>query len=91
MINSSGVLTFFSGKRTLLISNLKPLNEFENKRLQNAISPYLVERTNNETSAEILSRDLIAINDFLYYMGAEPFVSSEKTENIKRVAFKKTN
>lgn len=80
----------FSAERTLPFSNLKPLNGLENKRLQNAISPHKIERANGETVAEILSRDLAAINDFLYYVEAEPFVTPEKGQNSHRVAFKKT-
>jgi hypothetical protein len=34
-------------------------------------------------------RDLAAINEFLFYMEAEPFITPEKAENYKRVVFKK--
>jgi len=61
----------------------------ETSRLEKAISPHKIERPENETPAEILGRDLVAINEFLYYVEAEPFVTPEKAENRKRVAFKK--
>jgi hypothetical protein len=38
---------------------------------------------------EILGRDLTAINDFLHFVEAEPFITPEKTEERKRVALKK--
>ncbi|MDI1355113.1 MAG: hypothetical protein PSX36_09350 [bacterium] len=76
-------------ERTLPSSNLKPLNELETSRLTKAISPHKIERIENETLAEVLSRDLVAINEFLYYVEAEPFITPEKAENRKRVAFKK--
>ena len=79
----------FLAERTLLISNLKPLNELETNRLEKAVSPHKIERPENETQAEVLGRDLVAINEFLYYVEAEPFVTPEKAENRKRVAFKK--
>lgn len=78
-----------SAERTLPSSNLKPLNELETSGLEKAISPHKIEQANNGTPAEILSRDLTAINDFLFYVEAEPFVASEKPENFKRVPFKK--
>ena len=79
-----------SAERTLPSSSLYPLNGLETSRLEKAISPHKIERHENETSADILSRDLVAINEFLYYVDAEPFINPEKAENYKRVAFKKT-
>jgi hypothetical protein len=38
---------------------------------------------------DVLLRNLAAINEFLFYMEAEPFVTPEKAENHKRVVFKK--
>jgi len=63
----------------------------ETNRLEKAISPHKIERAINETKAEILTRDLAAINEFLLYVEAEPFVAPEKAKNHKRVAFKKVN
>ena len=67
-------------ERTLLIPNLKPLNELETSRLEKTVSPHKIERANNETKAEILGRDLAAINGFLYYVEAELFITPEKAE-----------
>jgi hypothetical protein len=72
----------------LPISNL-PLNSLEINRLKNAVSPHKIDRPENETPTEILARDLIAINEFLYYAEAEPFVTPEKAKNTHRVAFRK--
>lgn len=73
-----------------MISNLKPLNELETSRLKKAVSPHKILRGDNETLTEILSRDVVAINEFLYYFEAQPFVTPEKAQNVKRVAFKRT-
>lgn len=86
---TKGALLLQWRKRTLLTSNLKPLNELKTNGLKKVVSPHKIERPENETPAEILSRDLVAINEFLYYMEVEPFVSPEKAEKHKRVAFKK--
>ena len=76
-------------ERTLLISNLKPLNELESSRLENIVSPHKIQPPENETMADRLFRDLAAINDLLHYVDAEPFVTPEKAKNTHRVAFKK--
>ena len=76
-------------ERTLPSSNLQPLNTLENKRLEKAISPHKLPGLDNELLADVFLRDLAAINEFLFYVEAEPFVSPEKAENHKRVAFKK--
>jgi hypothetical protein len=76
-------------ERTLPVSNLKPLNELETSRLEKAVSPHKIDGLKNEGLADIFLRDLTAINDFLYYVEAEPFITPEKAENHKRVAFKK--
>ena len=76
-------------ERTLPSSNLKPLNKLESSRLEKAVSPHKIEHPENETPAEVLGRDLVAINEFLHYVEAEPFITPEKAENRKRVAFKK--
>jgi hypothetical protein len=73
----------------LPITNLRPLKTLESSRLEKAISPHKIKEGEASTSSEILSRDLIAINDFLHFVEAEPFITPEKAENIKRVAFKK--
>jgi len=76
-------------ERTLPISNLRHLTGLETSRLEKIISPHKIERSSNESPAEILTHDLIAINEFLHYVDAEPFITLEKAENRKRVAFKK--
>lgn len=90
MINSPEVL-FFSAERTLPSSNLKSLNELETSRLEKAISPHKIPGLNDEALADVFLRDLAAINEFLFYVEAEPFVSLEKVEIRKRVAFKKND
>ncbi len=74
----------------LPISNLYPLNELETNRLKKAISPHKISSEANVTISDNLTRDLIAINEFLQYVDAEPYVNPEKGENFKRVAFKKS-
>ena len=78
-----------SAERTLPSSNLQPLNTLENKRLEKAISPHKLPGLDNELLADVFLRDLAAINEFLFYVDAEPFITPEKAENHKRVAFKK--
>ncbi len=73
----------------LPISNLYPLNELETSRLKKAISPHKISSEANVTISDNLTRDLIAINEFLQYVDAEPYITPEKAENFKRVAFKK--
>ncbi len=57
--------------------------------MQKAISPHKISGQNDDALAEVFLRDLAAINEFLFYVEAEPFVTPEKAENHKRVAFKK--
>lgn len=76
-------------ERTLPSSNLKPLNELEASRLEKAISPHRISGLENETLAEIFFRDMVAINEFLHFVEAEPYITPEKAENHKRVPFKK--
>jgi hypothetical protein len=87
-INRKGFSTSVA-ERTLLSSNLKPLNELETKRLEKAISPHKIHGLKDEVLADVLLRDLAAINEFLFYVEAEPFITPEKAKNHKRVAFKK--
>jgi len=61
----------------------------EINRLEKAISPHKIHGLKDEELADVFLRDLAAINEFLFYVEAEPFVSPEKAENHKRVAFKK--
>lgn len=61
----------------------------EINRLEKAISPHKIHSLKDEALADVFLRDLTAINEFLYYVEAEPFVTPEKAENHKRVAFKK--
>jgi hypothetical protein len=61
----------------------------ETSRLEKAISPHKIHGLNDEALADAFLRDLAAINEFLFYVEAEPFVTPEKAENRKRVAFKK--
>jgi len=61
----------------------------ETNRLGKAISPHKIHGLKDEALADLFLRDLTAINEFLYYVEAEPFVTPEKAENRKRVAFKK--
>jgi hypothetical protein len=82
-------LSFCFAERTLPSSNLKPLNELETSRLEKAISPHKISGLKEEALAEVFLRDLAAINEFLFYVEAEPFITPEKAENHKRVAFKK--
>ena len=83
-----GFKAFFA-ERTLQSSNLRPLNELENSRLIKAISPYKIEPKKEEPVIDVLICDLTAINDFLFYVESEPFITPEKAKNIKRVPFKK--
>lgn len=76
-------------KRPLPISNRYCLNSLENRRLKDAISPYKIETDFKGKNTKLLARDLAAINEFLHFVDAEPFVTTEKAENHKRVAFKK--
>lgn len=80
-----------SAERTLPISNLRPLNELAISRLEKAISPHKIQGLKDERMVDLFLRDLTAINDFLFYVEAEPFVTPEKAENRKRVAFKKVD
>jgi len=43
----------------------------------------------DEVLADVFLRNLAAINEFLFYVEAEPFVTPEKTQNRKRVPLKK--
>jgi hypothetical protein len=61
----------------------------ETSRLEKAVSPHKIPGLNDEALADIFLRDLAAINEFLFYVEAEPFVTPEKAENRKRVPFKK--
>ena len=61
----------------------------ETSRLERAISPHKIHGLKYEALADVFLRDLAAINEFLFYVEAEPFVTPEKAENHKRVAFKK--
>lgn len=56
--------------------------------IQNVIQ-HKIDRADNEAPEDILARDLIAINEFLHYVDAEPFITPEKAINTHRVAFKK--
>ncbi len=82
-------MRFSFAERTLPISNLRPLNELGTSRLEKAISPHKIHGLQDEVLADIFLRNLAAINEFLFYVEAEPFVSPEKAENHKRVVFKK--
>lgn len=84
-----GRLLHLSAERTLPISNLKSLNSLETKRLVKIISPHQIITAKDETANKTLNRDLIAIKEFLNFVEAEPFITSEKAKIIKRVAFKK--
>ena len=64
------------------------LNELEKSRLENAISPRQIPRLNKEQLADFFLRDLAGINEFYFYVEAEPFLTPEKAENQYRVAFK---
>ena len=57
--------------------------------MKKAISPHKIDGLNEGSLADHLIRDLAAINDLLHYVEAEPFITPEKAENHKRVAFKK--
>ncbi len=85
----SGRLLHFLAGRTLHSSNLLPLNELGTSGLQKAVSPHQLPGQPNQQLTEVLLRDVTAINDFLIGVEAEPFVTPEKAENRKRVAFKK--
>jgi len=76
-------------ERTLPSSNLKPLNKLETSRLDKVISIHRISGLENETLADTFGRDLVAINDFLHFVEAEPYITHEKAENHKRVPFKK--
>jgi len=58
-------------------------------RLEKVISPHKIHGLQDEVLADVFLRNLAAINEFLFYIEAEPFVTPEKAENHKRVAFKK--
>jgi len=63
----------------------------ETSRFKKAISPHKIQGLNGEVLADVFLRDLIAINEFLYYLEAEPFITSEKAESVKRFSFKSTS
>jgi hypothetical protein len=83
-----GLLHVFA-ERTLLSSNLKPLNELETSRLEKSHFTTQNSGAERRALADVFLRDLAAINEFLFYVESEPFVTPEKAENHKRVAFKK--
>ena len=70
-------------------SNLKPLNELGTSRFEKVISPHKIHGLQDEVLADVFLRNLAEINEFFFYVEAEPFVTPEKAENHKRVAFKK--
>lgn len=80
---------FLVAERALPISNLQPLNELETSRLEKAVSPHKIHGRKDGEISDTFLRDLIAINDFLYYVEAEPFSTPEKIVNRKRIAFRK--
>ncbi len=82
-------LLYLSAERTLPSSNLTPLNEMKTSRLEKAVSPHKIHRLKDEAFIDIFMRDLTAINEFIFYVEAEPCVTPEKAEKHKRVAFKK--
>ena len=49
----------------LQLSNLKPLNELTNTRLKKPLSPHKISSETNVTISDNLTRDLIAINEFM--------------------------
>jgi hypothetical protein len=49
--------------------------------LEKAVSPHKIERADKEPPAEVLGHDLLAINEFLFYVEAEPFITPEKVES----------
>ena len=50
---------------SLQLSNLKPLNELADNRLKKSISPHKIFSETNVTISNNLTRDLIAINEFM--------------------------
>ena len=86
--DSLNPFAFISGKK-VLISNLHPLNLLDTNSLEKAISPHKISECKHQTPAEILNRDLVALKEFLHFVEAEPYLTIEKTENYKRVAFRK--
>ena len=79
----------YQAERTLQSSNLRSLNELEINKLALAVSPHKIKFEKEEPTAQVLMRDLTAINDFLFYLESESFISPEKVNNFKRMAFKK--
>lgn len=57
--------------------------------MQKAASPHKLPEQPDQRFTEVLLRDITAINDFLIGVEAEPFITPEKAENRKRVAFRK--
>jgi len=47
--------------------------------------------TQGEVLTDVFLRNLAVINEFLFYVEADSFVTPEKAENHKRVVFKKVN
>ena len=57
--------------------------------MEKAISPHKIHGLQDKILANVFLRNLATINEFLFYVKTEPFVTPEKTENYKREAFKK--
>ncbi|MCC6371506.1 MAG: hypothetical protein IT236_10925 [Bacteroidia bacterium] len=53
------------------------------------VSRHKIEAQKQESVLDVLLHDLTAINDFLFFIESEPFITPEKAKNIKRVPFKK--
>jgi len=88
MINSPEAF-IFPAKRTLLSSNLKPLNVLGINRLKSVVSPHKIQGGKDISATEFLRNDLAAINDFLHFVEAEPYLTIEKAPTRKRLSLNK--
>ena len=84
-----GPFCIHSAERTLQSSNLKPLQELDINGIGLATSPHQIEGREAGTIKGNLLMDIAAINEFLFCLESEPFISPEKAVKRKRVPFKK--
>lgn len=61
----TGLFVFLSAGCWLQLSNLKPLSELADSRLKKPVSPHKISSEANVTFSDNLTRDLIAINEFM--------------------------
>lgn len=69
-IMKKGLTTFLSGQSLsagwrLQLSNLKPLSDLVDNQLKKPLSPHKIHSETNVSISDSLTRDLIAINEFM--------------------------